>query len=175
MKAFDLSHVEDAKTQSITLHKLPNGINSKANENGRVNYEDPNPLKLLHHALCDLLQADLICKVHESHFRSDVDNRTEAERNTRPIEEYKASKKGEREAMWNANIQRTLSDWKYGTAAETADIAKLKKGIKRPLEHAEAGECNKRSRLDLSFKYLTGAEGGPQGNISQAGYFSVGA
>ena len=143
-------------------------------ENGHINYADTTLLISIHHMLYDLLQAGLISKVHESHFRTSADNRTEAERITQPVEEYKASKKAEREAMWEATIQKMLVEWKYGDAAEMAEIVQLRKGTKRPLEDSEDGGSHKRSRPDLSSADVARAEDRSHNSIAHAGYFSVG-
>lgn len=103
--------------------------------------------------LFDLLQAGLISEVHESHFRSEADNRLEAEKIVPPPEYYKAKSKRENEAQWETSIKKKLAEWKHGIEAEavgTKDSTKsigAKKGKKRLLESAE--ECQPKKRLAL--------------------------
>ena len=148
--AYSLDIGEGAKGKSTTPYEPLNGIAlNRLKENGRIYHSNQNPLQDLHLALCDLLQAGFLCTLHESHLRTDADNRTEAERVTRPIEEYKASRKADREAMWEEAIQKTLYDWKHGSTAEIADVARLKRGLKRPLEISETCASMKRPRLEV--------------------------
>lgn len=103
--------------------------------------------------LFDLLQAGLISEVHESHFRSEADNRLEAEKVVPPPEFYKAKSKRDNEAQWETSIKKKLAEWKHGIEAEAVVIKdskntnSAKKGKKRSLEDAE--ECQPKKRLAL--------------------------
>ena len=142
-------------------------------EDGRIYHDNQSSIQEAHHALCDLLQAGMVCKVYKSHFRTDVDNRTEAERITRPIEEYKASRKTEREALWEAAIQETLKEWKYGPATEVADIANLRKSSKRPLEILEPISPNKRLKTEIPLSANGRIDDHYGNSVVHAGYLRV--
>ena len=110
---------------------------------------------LIQATLCELLRAGLISEVHESHFRSEADNRLEIEKVVPPPEYYKAKSKRENEAQWEASIKKKLSEWKHGIKAEAIEINDSKKangstkGKKRPLERPEESQPKKRHHLEI--------------------------
>jgi DNA-directed RNA polymerase III subunit RPC3 len=101
-------------------------------------------LESLHQALCDLLRARLIVVVHESHFRTDADNRAEAEKEVpRPASKIKK----EQQLDWEKNIHRKLLDWKYGTENDMNDMMTLHRGKKRLREDSESNLNFKRQKV----------------------------
>lgn len=96
----------------------------------------------------ELLQAGLLLYVHESHFRSDADNRIEAEKQTKSVEEYKMRNKSDREAMWNAEVKLKLDSWKHGMKP-AADETESYKGNKRLSKHTGHSSMGKRRRLSI--------------------------
>ena len=102
-------------------------------------------------ALIGLLEAGLLSRVNESHFRSDADNRIEAERITKPPGEYKAKSKREQQAQWERSVEQQLDDWRYGTRDEQKNIQDLGKGKKRILNDQPSFHAEKRQRLDVPF------------------------
>jgi len=119
--------------------------------------------ELIQATLFDLLRSGLISEVHESHFRSEADNRLEAEKVVPPPEYYKAKSKRENEAQWEASLKKKLAEWKHGIETEavgTEDLTKskgAKKGKKRSLEDAE--ECPPKKRPFLGVQKRIGATG----------------
>lgn len=141
--------------------------NSEANKNGPT-------LDSLHLTLWDLLKTGLISAVNESHFRSDADNRIEAEREI-PHPKIKWKFKKEEELDWARSIQQKLEDWKHGSKVERNEITSFQRGRKRLLEIPESNHDFKRLRLYLP---LTKAVIGTTGydfdpKISETGYLNV--
>ncbi|KAL9104453.1 MAG: hypothetical protein Q9163_000605 [Psora crenata] len=152
VQAYALGPALDPTNKLDALQVMPNGFMShKTRENGRMPDQSQATREKIHRSLCDLLQAGLISKVDKSHLRTDADNRTEAERLTPLVEEYKGQTKREREARWEHAVQEKLDAWKYGTTAEASDVAALKKGAKRPVDSSDKLVSHKRPRLDLNF------------------------
>ncbi|KAL9124318.1 MAG: hypothetical protein Q9217_006344 [Psora testacea] len=175
VQAYGVGSTNEPKGKTDALRGMPNSLlPHKMKKNGRMLYEMQATLEKIHHTLRDLLQGGLISKAHKSDFRTDADNRIEAERLTPHIEEYKAQTKREREAMWEQAVQEKLDGWKYGTVAETRDIAALKKGEKRPLEYSNESTSEKRLRLDLTFSREIRASTGVdyQNSIMHSGYLN---
>lgn len=103
-------------------------------------------LESIHRTLCELLQAELVSRVHISHFRSDADNRIEAEKLVPKPEEYKAKSKREQDAQHEAVVQRKLKEWRFCTNEEEDEIEDLKKGKKRLHRDLETRRPGKRQR-----------------------------
>ena len=97
--------------------------------------------------LCDLLRLELVSPVHISHFRSDADNRIEAEKVVPKPEVYKARNEREQNAQREAGIKRKLKEWRYYTHGEENEAEHLKKGKKRLHQDLETGRLEKRQRL----------------------------
>ena len=176
VQAYGLGYANDSPSQKASFRELPNGLlPQKVKDNGRILHDVHATVENIHHSLCDLLQAGLISKVHMSHFHTEADNRTEAERLTPLTGEYKGQTKREREAMWEQAVQEKLNGWKYGTVGEARDIAALKKGAKRPLEYSQELASNKRLKVDLtSGKGVIPLVGEDyQNSIAHSGYLKV--
>lgn len=139
--------------------------------NGEIDNHDLT-LESLHLTLWDLLKAGLINPVNESHFRSDADNRIEAEKEV-PHPKFKTKK--EEVLNWERSIQQKLEDWRQGSNAEITEIASLQQGKKRSLENAESSHDSKRQRLHLpSTKAVNGTpEYGFDPKISETRYLNV--
>ncbi|KAL9614383.1 MAG: hypothetical protein Q9167_001112 [Letrouitia subvulpina] len=86
----------------------------------------------LYAILGDLLTSNFLTLVNESHFRSEADNRIEAERLVPYDNKYKL--KREAQAAWEQAINQKLDEWKNGTREQKKIIFNLKAGLKRPLE-----------------------------------------
>lgn len=107
-------------------------------------------LESLHQALSDLLQARILSVVHESHFRSDADNRIEAEREVPNVDKWQSKLKKDQQLEWEKRVERKLRDWKYGTEHDMNEIIALQRGKKRPREEPELNLNSKRQRLHNS-------------------------
>lgn len=129
-------------------------------------------LEALHITLCDLLQAGLVTPVHESHFRSDADNRSEAEKEVPRPDKWAGKFKLEQQAEWERGVLQKLHDWRHGAQSARDEVATLRKGMKRPLEDPDSIHDFKRLRLYLPISKetitSTGYEYEPK--ISSTGY-----
>ena len=105
-------------------------------------------LESIHGTLCDLLHSELISRVHISHFRSDADNRSEAEKVVPAPGEYKAKSIRERDAQHEVAVRRKLKEWRYCIDGEEDDFEDFKKGKKRLHQDIETRRPEKRQRLD---------------------------
>ena len=145
----DASH--QAQDDSATKSTISNGkLPKKAQENGRILRHTSHDSNNIHQVLRDLLQANFIYKVHESFFRTEEDNRAEAEMQTPQIEEYKGAKK-DREGQWEDAVQAKLDAWRRGEDKEEVEMEISSGARKRPLVKTEATEANKRARLNGGF------------------------
>lgn len=131
-------------------------------------------LESLHLTLWDLLKTGIISAVNESHFRSEADNRIEAEKEI-PHPKLNWKFKKEEALDWERIIQQKLEDWKHGSKVERNEITSLQKGKKRLLECPESNNDFKRLRLYLpltkAFIGTTGYDIDPK--ISETGYLNV--
>ncbi|KAK4691462.1 DNA-directed RNA polymerase III subunit RPC3, partial [Lecanoromycetidae sp. Uapishka_2] len=134
-----------------TASNLPstNAESNGVNHMQKDSEDEPVTLKTIHTTLCELLRLGFVSRVNESHFRSDADNRLEAQKVVPPPEYYKAKSKKENEAQWEASIQKKLEEWKFGTTAEKDSFESLAKGQKRLLDGSESSRARKRQRFDL--------------------------
>lgn len=132
-------------------------------------------LESLHLALSDLLQAGLVVIVNESHFRSEADNRTEAEREMPNPKAAAGKYKKEQEFDWERKIQQKLEEWKHGTKMERSKIAILPRGKKRSLEDLDSSQDFKRLKTLLPFnKAAVGTVGyNLETIIAGSGYMDV--
>lgn len=103
-------------------------------------------LESLHQALSDLLQARILIIVHESHFRSDADNRIEAEREVPCQDKWGSKPKKEQQLEREKKVERKLRDWKYGTEHDMDEMITPQRGKKRPREESELNLNSKRQR-----------------------------
>lgn len=148
VKAYGVSSRKDVNGPTTATHgvankPLANDVNNTKDHVG----DNAVTLETIHNTLCDLLRLGLVSHVNESHFRSDADNRLEAQKVVPPPEYYKAKSKKENEAQWEASIQNKLEEWMFGTEAEIEDVEILRKGGKRLLEDPESSRAGKRQRL----------------------------
>ena len=113
----------------------------------RRNEEQNATLRSINGTLCDLLRTELISRVHVSHFRSDADNRREAEKAVPHPAEYKAKNKRERDAQHEVAVKRKLKEWKYWTDGGHHAVEESKAGRKRLHQDSELQRSEKRQRL----------------------------
>lgn len=136
---------------------LPNESNPAAN--GFEN-DDVKPGSI-HRTIRELLLLGLVSQVNKSHFRSDADNRIEAEKVVPPIEHYKAKSKRENEAQWEMSIEKQLNEWKYGVGDEIMEVDSMDKRKKRLREDTEDLRPGKRQRFQTpSTQQVNGTVGG---------------
>ena len=158
--------------QGASEKGLINGFNHR-----KDHIEDQNvTLESIHKTLCDLLQFGLVSLVHISHFRSDADNRREAEKEVPPPEEYKARSKRDQDAQKEAAIKEKLDQWKYGSQTPQITVETPKNGKKRPLEKEDTSQAEKRRRLHLALsnQYVGVTEEGIyQPKMGESGYLDV--
>ena len=69
--------------------------------------------------LDNLLDAKFLSNVNESHFRSDADNRSEAEVLVKLREQFKGELKGVEKIVYAEAVDRQLLDWRFCTGAIT--------------------------------------------------------
>lgn len=104
-------------------------------------------LESFHEALSDLLRARIISVVNESHFRTDADNITEAEKEVSRPEKWVSKLKKEQQLEWEKGVEQKLQDWKYGTEHDMDEMITLHRGKKRPREDSEPNLNFKRQKL----------------------------
>ena len=138
------------RTTSLTPLSKPKAQNY-AKEGGPT-------LESLHQALSDLLRTRILSVVHESHFRSDADNRIEAEREVPSVDKWQSKLKKDQQLEWEKRVERKLRDWKYGTEHDMNEIIALQKGKKRPREEPELNLNSKRQRLYNSREEIRASE-----------------
>ena len=127
-------------------------------------------LESLHQVLSVLLQARILSVVNESHFRTDTDNRIEAEREV-PCPDKGASKlKKDQQLEWEKSVEQKLRDWKYGTEHDMNEMITLHRGKKRPREESELNLNSKRQRLYNSREEISNSEFGSEKRMSGNGY-----
>lgn len=109
--------------------------------------ENVDTVESIYGTLWELLQTELVSRVHISHFRSDADNRSEAEKVVPNSEEYKAKSKKEKDAQHETAVKRKLKEWRYCTDGEEEEVDDSKKGKKRLHQDPEIRRPEKRQRL----------------------------
>lgn len=122
----------------------------KLSSNGhadRKHEEQDATLRSIYGTLCHLLRTELISRVHVSHFRSDADNRSEAEKLVPHPAEYKAKSKRERDAQHEVAVKRKLKEWKYWTDGGHHVVEDPKAGRKRLHQDSDFQWPEKRQRL----------------------------
>ncbi len=100
----------------------------------------------IYETLRDLLRTEFVSRVHISHFRSDTDNRSEAENVVPKAEEYKAKSKREQDAQHEVAVKRKLKEWKYCTHGGDDEVDCHRKGKKRPYKDPDSQQPEKRQR-----------------------------
>lgn len=169
----DKKGVLEAAAHGLQKKKASGVATTKEEENAAESQN--HILDSLNLTLCDLLQAGLIFAVHESHFRTDADNRSEAEKEIPHPKAYVGKYKKELEIDWERNIQQKLEDWKHGSEVERTEIAALSRGNKRLLDDPEFNQDFKKRRLNAPLN-KTGTEStvyGTESKISQIGDLDV--
>ena len=117
-------------------------------------------LESLYGTLCNLLRTELVSRVHVSHFRSGADNRSEAEKEVRQPEEYKAKSRREKDAQREAAVKRKLKEWRYSTVEGNDEVGGSKAVKKRLHQDPGSQRPEKRRRLYSPFSQeVTGARG----------------
>ena len=141
----DLTQLQGTGANPSATSVLQNGHK----QNGRIIHESDLNESEIRKTKVELLQAGLITKVHESHFRTMEDNRIEAEKDTRSVEDFAGNTKKDRSANREAFVDSVLDNWKYGSAVKTeAEQAPKKKRGKRKAESQESHADVKRPRLN---------------------------
>lgn len=154
------------------IPKEINGVRIPALSKPKVEKAPPEngpTLESLHQALCDLLQARVLNVVHESHFRTETDNRTEAEKEVPRPAKWAPKLKKEQQFEWDKSIERKLQDWKYGTEHGVDEIISLQKGKKRLREDIESNLSFKRQKL-YNRAETVASESPNEQNSSYVGY-----
>ena len=152
VQAYKIARPKDIKGVSESVRGLPNStlpgvLISKELDDAAKNQS--HTVEYLHSTLSDLLQAGFITTIHESHFRTDVDNRSEAEKEIPHPKSFAGKFKRDLEIEWERSIQQKLDGWKHGSETERVKIAGLHRGKKRLLEDPEVNHNFKRQRADL--------------------------
>lgn len=123
---------------------LPNGLGinhiSAGTKKRAPNLED------LHSILSALLRSGFVIPVHESHFRSAADNRSEAERELKRVNDsFQGTLKGERKMELDQAIDHKLDQWRDGLGVQTRDTSGRVR--KRRLDDDRNGADRKRMRM----------------------------
>ncbi|KAL8908473.1 MAG: hypothetical protein Q9207_000779 [Kuettlingeria erythrocarpa] len=108
--------------------------------------DDGQCIDSLHATVSDLIQAGLLCLVHESQFRTVADNVTEAKQAVPSAGELPGSQKVQR-ATHESLVAKKLDDWKSASAVLAGKLAKPRKGTKRAFEGGGEQPNGKRRKL----------------------------
>lgn len=176
-QAYKVARANDTKGKVEAAHGFPASATAEEAETKAENEGQSRNLTLetLHLTLCNLLQTGLVQPVHETHFRSPADNRSEAEKEIPNPKAYMSKVRKDSEVEWKCSIYQKLDDWKHGTKGEREEIASLQRGKKRLLEDAESKPDFKRLRLYLPLtKVVIGTTGYEHpSKLSETGYLDV--
>ena len=126
----------------------PSKLRSRSSDRSEEKNEENAALQSIHEILSDLLQNELVSRVHVSHFHSDADNRSEAEKVVPHPEEYKAKSKRERDAQHEVAVIRKLKEWKYCTDGGHYEVGGSKAERKRIHQDRDSQRPKKCQRLD---------------------------
>lgn len=179
MQAYVVDHLKKISNRQSAACGPPSEAFSDYSEDASGRIENKGALidsiDSIYRTLTNLLRAKLISRVHVSHFRSDTDNHTEADKVVPPTEEYKGKSRREREAQKEAAIKRKLKDWRYYMNSEEDVVEDLKKGKKRPRQDIEPQPSEKRRRPSsaLSQKAICTMEEVYQSMLGTTGYLDV--
>lgn len=176
VQAYGVGSSKGTHAHSAVIHGKPGETFSTSFNRTEDRIEGKNTtLESIHGTLCDLLQAELVSRVHISHFRSDADNRSEAEKVVPPPGEYKAKSKRERDAQHEIAVKRKLKEWKYCVNGGEDDFEDFMKGKKRPRQDPESRRPEKRQRLDspLSQDGIGTTENAYQPMLGENSYLDV--
>lgn len=161
VEAYQLGQSKSTHDCLTTTCRSPNKlISCPSAYAGGSNGGESAALESIYGTLYDLLRTELLSRVHVSHFHSDADNRSEAEKEVRQPEEYKAKSKKEKDAQREAAVKRKLKEWRYCTIRGNDEVAGLKTGKKRLQQDPDVQRPEKRQRLySPSSQGATGARG----------------
>jgi len=107
------THIEPGNPRHVPNGDLPNG-KSKYLPNGQVSSAES-----FQPALTALVRAGLVATVHESHFRSEADNRAEAEILVKNWDKFRGDLKGPQKLEYAVAVDKKLLDWKFTNKAAT--------------------------------------------------------
>ena len=117
-----------------------------------------------HSALHILLDRGFLSSVHESYFRPDADNRSEAEALVRRLKDFHGELKGDQKHELAEAIEKRLLDWKMGTdgSSEAFTVSAFEKPVKNRKRKWEAepglsNDTRKRHRPDTQLTETVGA------------------
>lgn len=136
--------------------------------------EGGSTLESLHQVLGDLLRARILSVVHESHFRTDADNRIEAEKEVPCPDKWASKLRKEQQLEWEKSIEQKLQDWKYGTEHDTDEMTTLHRGKKRPREDSGLNLNSKRQKLYNSREEISISESHSEQQMSDTKYIDDG-
>ena len=149
VQAYQVGHSKSTHVCPVPTPGPPSISLSKSFGHAEDSIDEPNaPYESIHETLRGLLRAELVSRVHVSHFRSDADNRSEAEKEVPEPEEYKTKGKKGQDAIREAAVKKKLKEWKYCTDAGNDEVDGLKGEKKRPHEDHESQRPGKRLRID---------------------------
>lgn len=154
----------------IPMHQYQHSDGEQSAElNGAVR-DGSHSVEILHSIISDLLQAGLLCLIHESQLRPVADNVTEAKRVVFPNETI-GSKKAQ-QAAYDSALSEKLDEWKYGSEVPTQNLVQPQKGTKRAFEGSK-DQCNgkKRKLTDRKPNGTTGTGGDDRS--TEAGWLDV--
>lgn len=133
-----------SEDQTLGEGGLPNGLGTNHTSAG-TKKRGPS-LEDLHSMLNALLRSGFVIPVHESHFRSAADNRSEAERELERVNDsFRGTLKGEKKIEFGQAIDRKLVQWRDGLGVQTKDTSG--RGTKRRLDDDRNGADRKRMRM----------------------------
>ena len=152
IRVIDLESAYNLTRDGVTSADRLNGLNSI----GNGNIDQDITVELLHETLLTLLQHRILSIVHDSHFRSDADNRAEAEAVVRSRPKFSGILKGKQNADLEDAVQDVLEDWKTRTD-EIKEIlldAGFSRLRKRRLDPEDENVPQKKQRLINGFTFL---------------------
>ena len=147
-----------AQAHSATYHGNPKSIQNGELSSGKSKH-GPNShvpaADSFHSALTALVGAGLLTTVHESHFRSDADNRREAEILVKGLEQFRRELKGPEKVEYAEAVEKQLLDWRFTNNATTQVLAtepaaKQGNSKKRKLGGDRTDAPEKRRRSDIA-------------------------
>lgn len=168
MQAYGVSHAQETIGPIATkLGVLGKGAAKERDGSTKSNRTVSVTQEKINQTLCELMNAGLVVAVHESDFRSEADNRTEAERSVGNLAEYKIKGKSKKQinALWEAEVREQLHSWKLGSRDERSEVDSFKVGIKRSLEDSEEHSAEKRQRLSTAMGKQTFSPIGGEGKL----------
>ena len=134
----------------LEIEDAPNGKSSNGDltcfSNGHSDNHNP-----FQSTLDTLLDAKFLSIVNESHFRSDADNRSEAEVLVKSREQFKGDLKGMEKIVYAEAVDEQLLDWRFATGSMTSVVPVVKagnhvKGKKRKAAEESSDGLRKRQR-----------------------------